>query len=144
MANIAKEMELIMSLNGATILAGATLSATGGTAKTYLPDGLAVTNGLHLQDTSVADYRVRPNMTVKNRQPTYNPVTNVWTKSKRSIALTHPFISTDLKMQYPVARIEFELHPEMTDAMIDALMSQAAQLCFDPDFTGFYKLGNLF
>lgn len=44
-----------MGLTNVGILAGATVSASGGTAVSYTPDGLSVKNGLHLIDASVTD-----------------------------------------------------------------------------------------
>lgn len=132
-----------MGLQNATILDGATISAAGGTSKTLSVDGIPVTNGIHLSDFSVADLRVRPNVTAKNRPAAYNKTTAKWTKGKRESVFAFPKILADGSIEYPLVRIEVEDHPEMTDAELTKMFCWAAQVFFDPDFVNFMKYGSL-
>lgn len=132
-----------MGLENSTLLSGATLSATGGTAKTFTGDGVTVANGKHFQDASVADYRERPSLTAKVRQPVYNKSDKSFTKGKKSLTLADPFVDSLGGVQYPLIRIELEDHPEMSEADIDALLNRGAQTLFDSDFVSFWKTGNL-
>lgn len=132
-----------MPLQNATILDGAAVTAAGGTSKTLAPDGFTVTNGIHLSDFSVADFRTRPNVTAKNRPAVYNKTTGKWKKGKRELVISHPIILADGSVEYPLVRIEIEDHPETTDAQITKLMVWAAQVFIDADFTNFCKYGSL-
>lgn len=132
-----------MGLQNATVLDGATISATGGSAKTLSVDGIPVTNGIHLSDFSVADLRTRPNVTAKNRPAAYNKSTAKWTKGKREIVLTFPKILADGSIDYPLVRIDIEDHPECTDAELTKMFVWASQVFSDPDFTNFIKYGSL-
>ena len=59
-----------MGLQNGTLMDGATLTVNGGTLKTLSVDGQQVVGGIHLQDSSVTDYRTRPNATAKVKLPT--------------------------------------------------------------------------
>lgn len=131
-----------MGLQNATILDGATLSATGGTSKTLTIDGQQVTNGIHLADASVADYRTRPNVTAKVKQYTLNS-DGLYGKGKRSLTLTMPKILSSGKQGFPCIRIEMEDFPEMSDTEQNKLLVWAGQILFDADFTAFWKTGSL-
>lgn len=132
-----------MGLQGATIMDGATISATGGTSKTLSVDGIPVTNGIHLSDFSVTDLRVRPNVTAKNRPAAYDKSTGKWRKGKRELVITIPKLLADGSIEYPLIRIEIEDHPENTDAELVKLFTWASQIFFDADFTNFVKYGSM-
>lgn len=131
-----------MGLQNASILVGSTLSATGGTALTFSLDGQQVSGGIHVSDAATTDFRVRPNFTAKTKIPTVDSL-GVYSKGKRSLTFVRPKILASGKTVFPLVRIELEDHPEMTQAEVDALISQGAQLLFDADCTAYWRTGSL-
>lgn len=131
-----------MPLNGAAVLTGSTLSATGGTSKTFTSDGQTVTNGLHLQDASIADFRIRPQITVKTRNPKRNP-DGSYTKGKRWITLYAPKLKADGTIAPNVYRYESEIDPETTTAAELDDRKMFSQMLFDTDFESFHATGSL-
>jgi len=130
-----------MGLQNATILDGTTVGFTGGTAHTMSPDGLQIVNGIHLIDASVADFRTRPSLTAKTKQPSLLP-DGVYGKGKKSMTLTMPKILTSGKQEFPNFRLELADHPEMSQAEIDKLKIWACQCIMDADFTSFWYTGS--
>lgn len=131
-----------MPINGMQILSGATLSATGGTAKTFDVDGMNIANGVHVADLSVADFKLRPGITVKARMP-QRLANGTWQKGKFSAVITVPRLRSDgATVDYPLIRIEQEMSDESTIAEMTELRKQAAQLLFDTDMTQFWDSGN--
>lgn len=131
-----------MGVRNATILTGATLAATGGTSSTLSVTGVTVPNGVQIADFSVADFRIRPVVTVRSRVPALLK-DGTWSKSKQQVSITIPKILANGSTTFPVRRIEIEDHPEMTDAEVTKLNQWAAQILFDADFTNFVKQGSL-
>lgn len=132
-----------MPIQNSTVLAGATVSATGGTAFTLTVDGQQIKSGVHVADASVADFRIRPNATFKARMPV-KLANGSYQKGKNSVTFVRPKVLADAKtVDYPLVRIELEYSAESTDAEITALMNQGAQFLFDTDFTAFFKTGSL-
>lgn len=132
-----------MGLANATLMSGGTLSVTGGTSKTYAPDGVNVANGIHLADFSVTDARIRPSLTAKNRPAAYDKTKGVWVRGKRECVLTIPKVLASGITEFPNVRIIIEDHPEMTDAELTTLLGLAGQIFFDTDFTNYVKYGSL-
>lgn len=131
-----------MSISNASVMGGAAVnSVTGGTAVNYSADGQQVTNGVHVSDTTVADFRVRPGITFKVKQPVLNGL--VWSKDKKSATLVRPKLLASGLTVFNLIRIEIEVHPESTSAEALELRTQGAQLCYDADFTNFWTLGAL-
>lgn len=130
-----------MSLQNASILSGATVSASGGTAQNFVPDGLEVKGGIHIVDSSVADFRIRPAITAKSAQPVTLP-DGTFTKDKRVITLAEPFIDSKGVVQYDYLKIERRMHPESPAAKGVSLLTKGAQLCVDADFANFWALGS--
>lgn len=131
-----------MGLQNASILAGATISVTGGTAQNFTPDGQTVANGVHLIDASVADFRTRPTMTVKTTPPTVLPDGSM-TKDKRVVTYVEPFINTKGVIEYDYIRIERRMSPESSAAKGTGLLVKGAQVCIDADFANMWALGSL-
>lgn len=120
----------------------ASFTVTGGTDQTFTPDGVSVPNGLHLADAGTADFRVRPMITIKTRNPSYNSVTG-FTKGKRWASISEPIILANGEIAYNVTRIEQEIHPESTVAQELNMRFRGAQLLFDTDLSGFWTTGSL-
>jgi hypothetical protein len=132
-----------MSLSSFAVLAGGTNSATGGTSKTYAIDGKPVVGGVHVADASVADFRVRPNATFRNREPKYNSALKKFSKDKKGVTLVIPKLLADGSTEYNLIRIEREVHPESTAAEALELNIQGAQLLFDSEVAAFWASGSL-
>lgn len=58
-----------MPISGMSLPIGATLTPTGGTAKTYSLSGPTIPNGIIVADTSVTDFRVRPSIAFTSKLP---------------------------------------------------------------------------
>lgn len=131
-----------MPLNNATIANAPTISITGGTPVTLTSDGQQVTNGVHLIDASVTDYRTRPNLTCKSKNPTLKS-DGTYGKAKKSISIVCPKVLASGVQEFPTIRIELSDHPEMTQAEVDKLKAWACQVINDADFTSFWYTGSL-
>lgn len=130
-----------MPLDGAIINSGATVSATGGVAKTFTSDGQTIQNGIHMIDASVTDFRVRPTMVVKVKQPTLNSL-GVYSKGKISVVYKVPIILSSGATSFDLIRIERESHPENTAAAVLNLNVMGAQILTDSDFTNLWATGS--
>lgn len=131
-----------MPLESATLYAGTTNSCTGGTEFTLTPDGVTVANGLHLINAAVTDFRIRPTVTVKNKQPTLDGL-GVYGKDRKTITLVEPQILASGKTVFNLIRIEREVHPELSAASAKDLLDKASQMCYDTDFAQFWASGSL-
>lgn len=134
-----------MGVQNATLLVGATVSATGGTSTAFVPNGASVNNGVQVVDSTNTNAVTRASMTFKTiKQAVLDMVTGLFTgKTKRQAQLVRPKVLANGRVVFPLVRIELEVHPENTDAEITALMAEGAQMLTDSDFTSFWKLGNL-
>lgn len=128
-----------MAIQNGTILTGATSAATGGTSSTLSLTGTNIVSGIQVADMSITDYRVRPFINFKYRNPTLK--NGVYSKSKAEAMIVIPKILASGLASFPLLRIGFEGHPEMLDAETVKILSWGAQLLFDADFTAFWKTG---
>lgn len=131
-----------MSVQNAQINAGATISAAGGSAVNYTPNGQTIQNGIQLIDATVTDYRVRPTVTLKVKNPVLDS-NLVYSKDRKSILLVEPIILASGKVVFNLIRMEREVHPETTAANALGLNTKAAQLLTDADFTNFWASGSI-
>lgn len=136
-----------MSLATLSILASATVSASGGTAVNYTPDGKTIANGLHLIDASVTDFTTRPQVTVKSKDPVLQPASGLtvagYGKDKRSVVLVEPFKAANGVIHFNLIRIEREVHPELSAAAGIELLKKGAQFCIDADLASFWATGSV-
>lgn len=137
-----------MSLANASVLTGATVSATGGSAVNYTPDGRSIPNGLHLIDASNTDFVTRAQLTAKTKDPVLSPIPGGngalgYGKDKRSVVLVEPFKAANGTIHFNLIRIEREVHPETTAAAALDLNKKGAQIATDSDFTSFWATGSL-
>lgn len=133
-----------MSLQNASVLKGATLTTSGGTAESFVVAGQDISNGIILINTSNADARLWPSITCVNRPPTYNQTTDAWTKGKRTVKAVAPKVLANGKIGYPLIEARIEDFPEMTSAERIYLLSLMAQvLGVDADFSSFVQTGSL-
>lgn len=125
-----------------TILKGGTPSVTGGTSQTFTPGPAVIVGGVVLQDTSVADFRIRPQLTVKAKLPALVS-DGSYTKQKNSVTLSLPQILASGKTVFNLVRIEVEVHPELSSVNAAELRYNAAQLLYDTDLSNFWVAGQL-
>lgn len=132
-----------MGLKTMSLLAGATVAASGGTALAFAEDGQTIQNGVHLIVPSDTDYQTRRQVTAKYRPPTLNASTGVYSKDKKSISLALPLVLPDGKVVFNTIRIEREVHPSLAAASAAELCALGAQLLCDSDVTSFWATGSL-
>jgi len=125
-----------------TIPIGSTVTITGGTTKTYTPDGVQVTNGAHLIDASETDFRIRPSIVVRYVAPKLL-ADGSYTKGKLSAARTLPQILASGKTVFNVVRAEIELHPEAAAAVLLEMRKQGANMLTASCFDNFWAAGSL-
>jgi hypothetical protein len=132
-----------MGLKNMSLLASATVSASGGTALVFADDGVTIQNGVHLMVPADADYQTRRQVTVKYRAPTLAPSTGVYSKDKKSISLALPMLLLDGRVVFNTIRIEREVHPSLSAANALELNNLGAQMLIDADVTAFWATGSL-
>lgn len=130
-----------MGLKSMSLLAGATVAASGGTALAFAEDGMSIQNGVHLVIPADADYQTRRMLTAKVRPPTLDTKTGAYGKDKKSISLAQPLVLADGKVVFNTIRIEREVHPSMSAAAAAELCNLGAQLLVDADCTPFWANG---
>lgn len=129
-----------MSITIYTAVTGFT--ATGGSPIVFTTDGQTVVNGKHFHVAAETDFRTRTNVSVKNRNPVRQP-DGTYSKGKRQVTLTKPYIKADGTVVYNVERYESEVDPETPAA--DALNNRRllTQLLFDSEMEEFHTAGTL-
>lgn len=132
-----------MSVESSTFKKAATaITPTGGTDQTFTETGNDVQNGIAVSDATVADFRVRPSITYKNRQPV-RQADGSWTKAKRSFVLVIPKITADGSTVFNLVRGDVEAHPETTTAEVNELRFLGAQILGSPETLNFFQVGSL-
>lgn len=102
-----------MPLNGLVLKSGVTsMTVVGGTDKTFSIDGMPITNGVHVSDGSVADFRLRPHLSFKYRPPK-KLSDGSWTRERWAWTITTPEL-IDGTIQNTVRRGELEVPPGST------------------------------
>lgn len=132
-----------MGLKNMSLLAAATVAASGGTALAFAEDSVSIQNGVHLIVPADADYITRRSVTAKSRPPTYDQRTAVYGKDKKSISLTQPIVLADGKVVFNVIRTEREVHPSTSAAAMLELNKLQAQMLIDADLDNFWATGAL-
>lgn len=133
-----------MPLNGLTIADGATsIAATGGTTKTFTPDGQSVFNGIHVADMSQADFRLRPHVSFKNRNP-QRLASGAYGKGKRDTIYTEPWLNASTgEVLFVTIRTIVEFAPEIPAATVKNARFKAAQLQFVASTENFNAAGDI-
>lgn len=132
-----------MALKNMSLLAGATVSASGGTALAFSDDGVSISNGLHLVVPADTDYQTRRQVTVKYRPPTLDTKTGAYGKDKKSMSLALPMVLSTGQVVFNTIRIEREVHPSLSAANAEELCKLGAQLLTDADAANFWANGSL-
>ena len=132
-----------MGILSLSIMDNATsLSVTGGTAQAFGPDGQLVTNGVHVAATAVADFRVRPHVSFKNKTP-LRKSDGSFGYGSRTMTVTEPYLHTDGLVYYVTTTIESRFHPVIPATTLKNARYKAAQLQFDADTENFNTVGDL-
>lgn len=132
-----------MSVDNSTFKKGSTaIAPTGGTDQTFTETGSYVQNGINVADASVADFRVRPSVTYKNRQPS-QLANGTWTKAKRTATLVIPKIVSTGETVFNLVRIDVEAHPECSTAEVNELRFLGAQILGSAETLNFFQAGSL-
>jgi hypothetical protein len=130
-----------MPINGMSLSKGATsVTIVGGTATSYVSDGITVSGGIHVVDSTVQDLTLIPHLTFKSKPHRLLP-DGKYSKAKREGNFTLPTTLASGDKVYNVARWTFELHPELTAAQILEMRIMTCQAIMDAELDSFYKLG---
>lgn len=130
-----------MTMKNMSLLSGATVSATGGTAQVFADNGVTIPNGVQLVVPADTSFATRRSATARVRQPTLGR-DGVYGKDKKSISYNFPKTLASGKIVNNVIRVEREVHPEVTAAEANELNLIAAQLLTDPDTSNFWAIGS--
>lgn len=133
-----------MPLSALTLADNATsIAVTGGTTKTFTPDGQSVFNGIHVADNTVTDFRVKPHATFKNRNP-QRKSDGTYGKGKRDIVYTEPYLdAASGKVVFATYRYSCEFDPIIPAANLKNGRYKLTQLCFDADAENFHAAGDI-
>ena len=124
-----------------TIKTGATsFTVTGGADKAFSADGQTVQNGIHMADAATADFRVRPHVTFKNRNP-QKQTDGTYSKGKREVILTIPILKTNGTVAFNTWRYSQEYDPEVSAATEKDGRFMLAQFLFDTETESFNSAG---
>lgn len=132
-----------MGLKTMSLLANATVAATGGTALGFSDDGVTIPNGVHLIVPTDVDYQTRRQVTVKYRQPSIDAKTGVYSKDKKSICLAQPVVLPTGQVIFNTIRVEREVHPSLSAEAALELTKLGAQFLIDSEAAGFWATGSL-
>lgn len=131
-----------MGLKTMSLLSGATVSATGGTALAFIDDGVTIQNGVHLTVPATADARIRETATAKYKPSQVNADGSM-TKDRKTISFAIPIVTAAGKIVYNTIRVEREVHPEFSAANCTNLNGLGAQLLIDSEVANFWLAGSL-
>lgn len=132
-----------MGIKSISLLTGATLSASGGSALAFADDGQSIPNGVHLVVPGDTDYQTRRQATVKYRPPTLDARTGVYGKDKKTVSLVQPVVLETGQVVFNTVRIEREVHPSTSAADALDLLKVGAQFATDSDAEAFWAVGSL-
>lgn len=132
-----------MGLKTLSLLSGATISASGGTALVFATNGKTIADGLQLVIPADADYQTRRMLTAKVKQPSINPKTGAYGKDKKSLCLAKPKVLPTGEVIYETIRCEREMHPSSSAAECAEMNKLGAQLFSDSDLDAYWANGSM-
>lgn len=142
MAKNATEVVKIMPI---TILDGATISATGGTAKTFSQDGRTIPNGRYFGDGSEFDIRKRDTLLLTNLpEKAVNGGTQYSKGRRTSKAVVHD-VDADSGLPYEAVNISVLVTKDVrcSSTMLALAVNRVTQLLFDSELSTFNTTGAL-
>lgn len=131
-----------MSIENLTLLTAPTISVTGGTTKTFSPDGSNVARGIQVVDVAEADVRTRDHVVVKNTSGTVQ-ADGSWSKDRRSAKIVCPDVLSNGQQDFPFIEISLVKSPLNDAAKLTALKEFAVQLITDSDMANFWLTGSV-
>lgn len=131
-----------MSVQHATLKVGATISATGGTDRTYAVTGKAVTNGVHIVDINANNALLASHAYVVSKDGG-NRSDGGRLLSQRSCRFVKPKQDSLTKTVYPSIEVILKPHAESTVAEIEELKNLAVLALISSDFTNLFQIGAL-
>jgi len=128
-----------MPLTSASVLTGATITPSGGSALAF--DGAGIRNGTHtLNCDADTDLRTRRQFVCSVKEPRPSAgAPNGSTQARAAIVFKSPLALDNDNVTVNTVRVEVAYDPETTSAEIDELLVIGAQMFSDSDFTDFYK-----
>jgi hypothetical protein len=127
-----------MPLNGASVLSGTTVSASGGTALTFSSAG--VDNGkviLYCDDDT--DLRTRREFVCTAKPPRISAsAPNGYTQARVTVTFKSPLELDNGNVTVNSGKFELAFDPETTEAEISEILDVVAQSIVDSDFTNLY------
>lgn len=130
-----------MAIKSMTLLTGATITPTGGTAQTFVPDGVDIPGGVHVADGGQPDFRLREHTAYRTRNPRL--VNGKYVKAKRWITHVIPVADVNGNIDFVVIRNEIEYPPYLSAAGLVDARKKGAQLYIDADLDSYYSIGDL-
>lgn len=133
-----------MSLINASVLSGATITPSGGTALTFTGTGIVggSTHTLICDDDD--DFRTRRSIVCTTKQPKVSVgAPNGLTQARSKALFKFPKILDNLNLTVETVSIEVAFDSESTAAEVQANMKIACQALIDSDFSDFFTRGNL-
>lgn len=131
-----------MGLKNLSIVSGAAIAVTGGSAKAFIDDGVTVPNGVHVVCPATVDARVREHATFKVRPAVVLP-DGTFQRRKDVVSITFPQLLASGKVVNNVIRVERDVHPELAAAEAVNQLKMAAQLLIDSDLDNFWLVGSM-
>lgn len=129
-----------MSLKTMSLLSGATVAVSGGTAQAFATNGATIPNGVQLVVPADTDYGVRRSITARVRNPVVKD--GVWGKDKKVVSYTVPIRLASGQIVHNVIRVEREVHPDLSQANCAEMNKIGAQLLIDSDLDNFWSVGS--
>lgn len=130
-----------MTMKNMSLLSGATVASTGGTALVFSDNGVTIPNGVQLVVPADPALATRRSVTARVRAPALGR-DGVYGKDKKVMSFNVPLTLANGKIVNNVIRVEREVHPELPDADAAELNKIGAQLLTDSDTTAFWTVGS--
>lgn len=129
-----------MSLSNLTLLAGATIAVSGGTAQTFAPEGTQVNRGIQVADVAVDDITERTVCVFKNTSGALQP-NGTFSKDRRTAKISIPELLEDGTLDYATLEVTLIKSPRRGATTVAALKNGGAQLIVDADTSNFWLMG---
>lgn len=130
-----------MTMKNMSLLSGATVAATGGTALVFSDNGVTIPNGVQLVVPADTTLATRRSVTARVRAPSLGR-DGVYGKDKKVMSFNVPLTLASGKIVNNVIRVEREVHPELSAANALELNSIGAQMLTDSDSASFWSIGS--
>lgn len=129
-----------MALTNIALLTGATVSATGGTAQTFAPNGTRVNRGISVSDIAVDNVLTQHSIVFKNTPGALQP-DGTWSKDRREAKYVIPEVLADGTVDFATLEISMVKSPLRGLTTVNALKEKGAQLVIDADVSNFWATG---